>query len=399
MRKISQFRTMEWTMGCLILTLGLFLPSIVLAQSSGESLLEKCICPPARCDECHTQQGINFFTPRCKDGTLLSCAQAKCVDKDPLPQRCEEERRRAAAAKKSSVETKQKAVTLKDNDYGVFVVTSGDVRIKKRDGVTEPAMIGKKVFPGDMIMTGDNSKARLMFTDNNVISLAPATQLEIQTYEFDEKTNKKVTVLSLGSGQVRNSLNQKYDGVKNRFQVKTPTAVAGVRGTDFIVNYDKNVEDTKIVTFHGEVEFGKSLSANNSIIDSIPVPAGMSSDLASDMIKPMPAKSLTSFEIARLDAESQVLPSTDSGVAPGPSMAPPNNAEPAAPHRSSDGRRPAGMVEATCFAPSAALYECTWVQSNGQCQRRRCFADGTWKMEAIERSTDFCFEGEVKACD
>ncbi len=42
----------------------------------------------------------------------------------------------------------------------------------------------------------------------------------------------------------------------NNFRIKTPTAVAGVRGTDFWLYYDERDQFNEIIVFDSKVEFG-----------------------------------------------------------------------------------------------------------------------------------------------
>jgi hypothetical protein len=79
-------------------------------------------------------------------------------------------------------------------------------------------------------------------------------------------------------GKIRAKVEQKYDDETNKFQVKTKSAVAGVRGTDFFTSYTPSNNQTKVVTFEGSVRFGVP-GANGSIANSVMVGVGQSSNL------------------------------------------------------------------------------------------------------------------------
>ena len=52
--------------------------------------------------------------------------------------------------------------------------------------------------------------------------------MKIEKYTNDAKTDSRQVELKVEYGKVRATVEQKYDGEKNSFNVKTPTAVAGV---------------------------------------------------------------------------------------------------------------------------------------------------------------------------
>jgi hypothetical protein len=106
-----------------------------------------------------------------------------------------------------------------------------------------------------------------MFNDSNLVSLAPESQLAITEFVFNPGLNQKKTVLDLMKGQVRNEVKQKYDGQRNTYRVRTLSAVAGVRGTDFITSLDNNMA-THVITLHGLVELGAR--ANPETIKQVP---------------------------------------------------------------------------------------------------------------------------------
>lgn len=141
--------------------------------------------------------------------------------------------------------------------HGVLRVVKGDVKIKTAaSGQTVKARIGEKVFPKDVVMTAVDSRAKIVMVDNNEINVSPESQVEIQNYEFDPNQGKKNVLLNVIYGKVRAKVEQKYDGKTSNFQIKTPSAVAGVRGTDFMVTYIPATNFSSVVTFHGSVAFG-----------------------------------------------------------------------------------------------------------------------------------------------
>jgi hypothetical protein len=139
---------------------------------------------------------------------------------------------------------------------GSFTVVKGDVQVTSKEGKTEKARIGKKVVPSDIITSGPDSRAKIVMIDKNIINISPDTKLALEKYVFDSASNNKQVTLNVMYGKVRATVEQKYDGDRNKFQIKTPSAVAGVRGTDFLTSYSPKTRETKIVTFEGRVAVG-----------------------------------------------------------------------------------------------------------------------------------------------
>lgn len=213
-------------------------------------------------------------------------------------------------------------ICFAEDVYGLLMIIKGDVKINKTDNQVLDAKIGSKVFPQDTIITGKDSRAKIVMSDRNIINVLPDTKLKIAQY-INNATEKNVR-LDLIEGKVRNNVEQKYDNDKNKFEVVTPTAVAGVRGTQFITSFDKTTFKTAIVTLKGEVTFRGVDVKTNTTTEAVVVKKGESSTLDQDAPQPEPPKKIPPVEFKKIDNESAVKkdpqPGTESG---GKSLAPP----------------------------------------------------------------------------
>jgi hypothetical protein len=190
------------------------------------------------------------------------------------------------------------------NVHGVLRVVKGDVQIKSvKTGQTAMARVGEQVFPGDIILTGKDSRAKIVMVDNNELNVLPESQFEIQHYEFDPDKDKKDVLLNVIYGKVRSKVEQKYDGRSSKFQVKTPSAIAGVRGTDFMTSFDKTSNTTQVVAFQGTVEFGKT-GSGGLITGAVSVtPGKMATSVAG--AAPGAPVSVPKDQFAKMDNESK----------------------------------------------------------------------------------------------
>lgn len=188
-------------------------------------------------------------------------------------------------------------------NYGVFMIVKGDVKITSaKDRTQTPAKIGMKVFPGDSIISAADSRAKIVMSDRNVINVNPDTKFVIEKYVNDSTSGKKDVKINLLQGKIRTNVEEKYDGEKNKFEIKTPTAVAGVRGTRFLVDYSPSTGISQVFTFHGAVTF-VTVNPNGSFF-TVSVKQGETS-IAEPGKPPQPPLAVPPEKMKQLDNESQ----------------------------------------------------------------------------------------------
>jgi hypothetical protein len=190
---------------------------------------------------------------------------------------------------------------------GVFMVVKGDIKIQTPDGKSESAKVGKKVSSGDTIVSGADSRAKIVMADKNVINISPDSKITIEKYENDGKDKKNVE-LKVEYGKIRASVEQKYDGEKSKFNIKTPSAVAGVRGTDFLTGYSRANRTTSVITFSGTVAVGKP-GPGGTIQNPVFVQQGqMTNAAANGSIEP--PKAVPKDELNKMNSETNAGPNS-----------------------------------------------------------------------------------------
>lgn len=143
------------------------------------------------------------------------------------------------------------SINVVANDFGTFVLVKGKVYIQSADTTQVEAKVNSKIFEGQMVVTEADSRAKIVMSDRNIINILPSTKLKIEKYKTSAR--EKSVSLNLIEGRVRTNVEQDYDNKNNKFEVRTSTAVAGVRGTQFITSYDKGTQLTEVVTINGRV--------------------------------------------------------------------------------------------------------------------------------------------------
>ncbi|WP_179404031.1 FecR domain-containing protein [Burkholderia guangdongensis] len=104
-------------------------------------------------------------------------------------------------------------------------------------GAYVPLVLDTTLTEGDHLRTGANGFATLELADGTHMSLPPDSRLELTTLRRTVLTGTLDRVFDLRGGSVDSEVThlKKQD---DRFQIRSPSVVAGVRGTHFRVDYD-----------------------------------------------------------------------------------------------------------------------------------------------------------------
>ena len=129
------------------------------------------------------------------------------------------------------------ALTASASDIGQIKVSKGDVSIE-RSGQTLQAAVGARVQTADVIKTGGDGSVGITMSDNSLLSAGPNSVVSLDRFAFDAATNQgqfdtspRRGSLSVVSGRIAK---QSADAMT----VRTPAAILGVRGTEFVVSVD-----------------------------------------------------------------------------------------------------------------------------------------------------------------
>jgi hypothetical protein len=125
-------------------------------------------------------------------------------------------------------------LTHADERVGTLKNMEGEVHVI-RSGKSLPAAPGGDLQEADRIVTGPNSAAAAILGDGSVVSVGPNSSMDITHYAFDSTTQVGSLLLGILQGTMRLVTGQMAKTNPDLVKVTTPTAVVGVRGTDFIV--------------------------------------------------------------------------------------------------------------------------------------------------------------------
>jgi hypothetical protein len=153
---------------------------------------------------------------------------------------------------------------------------------------------GMRLYKGDTIITLENSKIRFKLNDRSILSLSSETKLTLNKSVYDKKKKQRSSFLGMAFGKARFLVVKLLDYKRSEFKVKTPTAVCGVRGSDFILEATAE-ETTATALVNTELELWSL-----AFLDAEPVilEDGETSKVREGQ-KPTPPVKLPADEIAR----------------------------------------------------------------------------------------------------
>ncbi len=110
----------------------------------------------------------------------------------------------------------------------------GDV-VAVRGGQEIPVKIGDRVYQNDIVRTGADSSAGIIFEDNTIISLGPKSALVIEEYVFapEKGVLSMVARILKGTASYLSGIIGRQSPESVKFH--TPDATIGIRGTQFLV--------------------------------------------------------------------------------------------------------------------------------------------------------------------
>jgi hypothetical protein len=134
------------------------------------------------------------------------------------------------------------------------IALSGSITASSQEGQPLLLGLGAKITEGMQIDTGNNSFLTLELPDQSRISLPSNSRIRVAKLRMARYTKSPRTEILLLNGKVESKV-APLEQNKGRFEVRTPMAVAGVRGTRFRVGVGANGMATEVLS--GKVEVGR----------------------------------------------------------------------------------------------------------------------------------------------
>jgi hypothetical protein len=120
-------------------------------------------------------------------------------------------------------------------DVGQIKVAKGQVSVD-RGGRALPAQVGMGLAAADVVKTGADGSVGITMRDNSLLSAGPNSVLSLDRFEFDPTTHQGRFDSGLQRGTLAVVSGRIAQQSPQAMTVRTPSAVLGVRGTDFVVS-------------------------------------------------------------------------------------------------------------------------------------------------------------------
>lgn len=120
---------------------------------------------------------------------------------------------------------------------GKVTFLKGDVSMVARTGgVRHQLVAGEQITAGSRIVTGSGGSLEVSYADGSSFLVRPNSTVDVVTSHKQGEHNLLRNIF-LQAGELINRL-KKATGMEQRYQIETPSAVAGARGTEFRVGVD-----------------------------------------------------------------------------------------------------------------------------------------------------------------
>jgi hypothetical protein len=114
---------------------------------------------------------------------------------------------------------------------------SGEVSLIRGESVN-PAKAGMFLLEGDMLITGTNSSAGVIFLDGTRISIGAESELSISKYRFEPIKQEYSFDIYMKKGSAAYSSGRLGHLAPDSVRFNTPQATVGIRGTTFMVKVE-----------------------------------------------------------------------------------------------------------------------------------------------------------------
>ncbi len=139
----------------------------------------------------------------------------------------------------------------------------------------EIAELEMELPTGTIIRTGKEALCEITLADGSTVKISNSSVFKLDEQLYSADSGKKKGRFSLIFGRVRTKV-QKLLTPDSIFEIKSGTALAGVRGTSFGIQYDGAV--AKVLTFEGAV----TLSSTENAFEPLVIEQGQMSAVLSD---------------------------------------------------------------------------------------------------------------------
>jgi hypothetical protein len=167
---------------------------------------------------------------------------------------------------------------------GAVTMLQGKATVRHDGSSTpQPLRVQSPVYRKDVIRTEAASKLQITFVDDTVVNLGDTSTLEITRFVYSAQQQPQSSLITIPTGVFRAIVKKLLP--QSTFEVTTPTAIAAVRGTDFMG--EVTPELTSFVVLEGFVAL---FSVRTIFRGLVTLTDGLGSSISRDKEPSMPTK-------------------------------------------------------------------------------------------------------------
>lgn len=141
------------------------------------------------------------------------------------------------------------------NNVGKVVVKAESAHVLRNGKKLSIGAFGLILKKGDQVVTNPSGKAHLMLDEANDVYLGPSSKLTLDKSIVKKESGVLTRFFMTIFGKLRAKVKKSDQGT---MEITTATAVIGVKGTDFVVEYANNL--TTVGTLKGLVNMKSSVN-------------------------------------------------------------------------------------------------------------------------------------------
>jgi hypothetical protein len=137
-------------------------------------------------------------------------------------------------------------VSAQAAEAGQVKVAKGSAHVKRagQDLAVKPGM---KILQGDVLVTGADGSVGVTFIDNSLVSTGPNSVFSVDKYLFDPTTHAGQFQGTLKQGTLAGISGKMVKAAPESMRILTPSAIMGVRGTEFAVQVESVDGQTPVI--------------------------------------------------------------------------------------------------------------------------------------------------------
>ncbi len=120
-------------------------------------------------------------------------------------------------------------------EIGQIKVSRGQVGVERK-GEVLPGKVGLRLESADVIKTGADGSVGITMADNSLLSAGPNSILSLDRFDFDPASNQGKFDAQLKQGSLAVVSGKMAKQSPDAMTVRTPSAILGVRGTEFVLS-------------------------------------------------------------------------------------------------------------------------------------------------------------------